>query len=337
MVAHLNIPALDSRKGIPSTLSERIITDLLQDELKFEGLVITDALNMGGIANEFSPGEMDLKALKAGNDILLFPGNVPSAVKLIRKEMRKNPGFQEKTVKKVKKILKAKYQLGLTEFEPLSTVNLYSYLNNERAGFLNRKFYEKAITLARNEGEILPVKILDTAYFASLNFGNVDHTQFQQSLDRYARFAHFGSKELSGMEPEDALKKLSRYSYVCVRFAGMNNSGSKNYGLKPEEIDFVRKLSLKTNVIVTVFGNPYSLKNFSGFESVICAYSDHPFSQQSVPQAIFGAIPFSGKLPVSSGSFKEGEGVVTKTLGRLGYSHPLDVRMDPQSLNRIDD
>ncbi|MEM7550268.1 MAG: glycoside hydrolase family 3 N-terminal domain-containing protein [Bacteroidota bacterium] len=333
MVAHLSVPALDSGDH-PTTLSKKVITDLLRDELGFNGLVFTDALNMGGIANYTKPGQMDLAALEAGNDVLLFPGNVPAAIKIIKKRMKSDDDFNRSVLQRVKKILSAKYDLGLNNYSPLATEHLIREINNDEAKALNRKLFTKAVTVVSSDKNTIPIQVLDTSYLASLTIGESKKGPFQEKLDAYAPFAHYFINQENN---EDLIAKLSRYTHIIVRIADMSNSRSKKYGLDLSEVEFLKRLSKETKVIVSVFGNAYALKYFEAFDNIICTYQDNIYTQEAVPQIVFGAIAASGKLPVTaSEKFREDDGVETKDLKRLGFDLPENVQMDSRTLARID-
>jgi len=129
MAAHLFIPAYDKTANTASSLSKNVITDLLKNHLGYEGLVFTDALNMGGVSNYFAPGEIELKALLAGNDILLFPQDVPTAISKIKEAIEQGLISLDKIDSTVRKILFAKYWAGLHDYQPIKIAHLYEDLH----------------------------------------------------------------------------------------------------------------------------------------------------------------------------------------------------------------
>ena len=191
MIAHLNIPALDSSKNSATTLSKNVVTDLLKKEMGFKGLIFTDALNMRGVADYNDPGEVDLKALLAGNDVLLFPQNIPLAVKKIQGAINDHKISQKEVDRRVKKILYAKYWAGLNEYKPIETKNLAKDLNSPDGYALRFKLYEKAITIAKNDDNLLPIRVLDTNTFASISIGEKKNNTFQKYLSKYTKFNHY--------------------------------------------------------------------------------------------------------------------------------------------------
>ncbi|MGM0582615.1 MAG: glycoside hydrolase family 3 N-terminal domain-containing protein [Bacteroidota bacterium] len=341
MVAHLHIPAYDDTPNKATTLSKNVVTDLLKEDLGFDGLIFTDALNMKGVSNFYEPGETDLLAFKAGNDVLLFPMDVPNAIKMMKDAIKKNEISEERLEESVKKILQAKYKLGLHEgFEKLETENIHEKLNSTEAENLNEKLYAEAATLVKNENNLLPIHILDTTNFASLSLRGNKNSTFQQYLNKYADFTHYHlpKENMDLGDYSKLMNQLSQYETVVVGLHGMNNSSAKRFGLKSEDLLFLQNLSEQANVVLTVFGNAYSLKYLQSFQHVLMMYEDNEITQKLAPQMIFGAKSTKGKLPVSvAPDMKVGTGINTKTLNRFGYSNPLDVGMDPKILAEIDE
>ncbi|GAB3331008.1 glycoside hydrolase family 3 N-terminal domain-containing protein [Marivirga atlantica] len=341
MVAHLNIPAYDSTKNLASTLSKPIVTDLLKKQLGFNGLIFTDALNMQGVASYYEPGETDLLALQAGNDVLLFPMNVPKALGKIKKAIQKKELSEERLAESVKKILAAKYDVGYSNgFEALSKSKAKKVLYNEEADILLNKLYEHAATLVKTKNNFVPIRILDTTNFASLSLRGKKNSDFQKYLSKYARFQHY---QLAEDEDNPAIytqlmNQLRSYETVVVGLHDLNNSPGSKFGINQEDILFLQNLAEQTNVVLTVFGNAYSLKYLTNFDHILLMYEDNEYTHKIAPQIIFGAKAAKGKLPVSvSKSFKEGTGIQSKLLNRLGYAQPLEVGMDKYVLAQINE
>ena len=185
MVAHINVPAMDSTVNLAATLSPKIVRDLLKDSLKFEGLIITDALNMKGVSKYFKPGELEVAALRAGNDLLLFPENVPVAISQIKRAIVNGKIDSTWIEHSVKKILRSKYFVGLNKFDSISTEGLYEKLNNSSAKHVRNKLYDKAITVLRNTDGIIPFQRTDTFRIASLTMNASKDDNFQKELKQF--------------------------------------------------------------------------------------------------------------------------------------------------------
>lgn len=333
MVAHLQIPAFDSAKNTPTTLSKNVVTDLLKGELGFEGLAFTDAMNMQGVAKYFEPGEADVKALQAGNDVILFPVDVPKAMKQIQKALKKGTLTQEMLDERVMKILKAKYWSGLNNYQPIETANLNQRINNDFAIHLNEMLFQKAITVVDNSDLLIPTIKLDDKRFASVNLGGGNALAFRNMLDKYAKFQHLIFDSLNAK----SLAEAAQFDEIVVAVQGITNSPKNQHGVNSKQVEWIKQLQQKTKVIVVVMGNAYSLRFFEGVKNIICTYEDNEITKRIAPQIIFGALKAEGKLPISAGkSFKAGTGIETLTTGRLSYEMPIDAGMSLDSLRKID-
>ncbi|MCE7991980.1 MAG: serine hydrolase [Roseivirga sp.] len=333
MVAHLQIPAYDDRPNTPTTLSQRVVTDLLKKEMKFDGLAFTDAMNMQGVAKYYEPGEADVKALMAGNDVILFPLDVPKAIEQIKKALANGDLEQADLDHRVKRVLKSKFWFGLNEYKPLVIDNITARLNNSYAKMLNRMLYQKALTVVDNSDQLMPIIAIDSTRFASVSFGGKDAGTFTQSLDTFAKFDHYAADSLY----QEKLQALSSYDMVVVGYQGITNSPKNQHKVNSEEVAFIKALQEKTKVIVVVMGNAYSLKYFEGVKNILCTYEDNEITQNTAAELIFGSIKAQGKLPVTAGeSFKAGTGIKTLTSSRLGSALPEEVGMDSKTLEGID-
>jgi len=334
MSAHLSVPALDTIKDIPTSLSKKAIAELLKKNMAFEGLVITDALNMKAVTKSFPAGKLEVAAFQAGNDLLLFPKDVPLAIKELRKAMRKRQIKKEQLEMSVKKILMSKYKVGLSDYQPINTDNLQLKLHQPESEVLKHKLYQNAITVLKNDNDLLPFRYIDTTSYASLSL-NDRAPLFHENLGKYANFNAFNN--LENKNSESLISKLKNFEVVVIGVFGMNNSPGKNYGLNNGDIDLIRLISEHSKVIVTVFGNPYALAAFDKFDHVLCAYENNKITQSLIPQALFGAIDIDGTLPISTGNnFKQGMGISLENIKRLGSSPPEMVNMDNRTLHKID-
>lgn len=330
MVAHLQVPAYDDRENMPTTLSNKVVTELLKNELKFDGLVFTDAMNMQGVAKYYDPGEADVKALQAGNDIVLFPLDVPKAIKQVKKALKKGRLDQSSIDERIKKVLRAKYWFGLADLKMINTTNLSKRINNDYAQLLNRILYQKAITLVDNGDQLLPIIDLEERSFTSVSLGDGDPTEFRRMLDKYARFDHLHKDSLN-------VDAAGQNDLIVVSYHGITNSPKNQHGVRNEDIALIKSLQAKTNVVVVVLGNAYSLQYFKGIQNIICTYEDNHITQNLTPQILFGAIKAEGKLPITAGeNFKAGSGIETLVTSRLSYGMPSEVGMSLDSLRKID-
>ena len=333
MVAHLNVPSLESREGFPSSLSKNIVTDILKDSLGFNGLIFTDALEMKGVSNYSIPGDIDLAALKAGNDVLLISENIPKAVSKIVEAYNQNEISEERLAHSVKKILMAKFKVGLDNYQPIGISSLYEDLNRIEDDLLYEELMEASITVLKNE-KALPITNLETKKIAYVKFGDDDGKPFYSELQKYATVHEVKDEYL-----DELLKKLANYNMVIVGFHKSNANPWKSHKLKDKELVWLYEIARTNNVILTSFTKPYSLLDLrasSNFESIIVAYQNSEISQQKAAQLIFGAIPAKGTLPVTVNQFNEGEGISLEAISRLSYGLPERVGMSSESLAKLD-
>ncbi len=337
MVAHLNIPSLDNTQNIPTSLSKKVVTDLLQKRMNFQGLVFTDALNMKGVANANAPGDVDLKALLAGNDVLVYSQDVPKAKALIKKAVEDGLISEKEIDRKVKKILKAKYWAGLNHYRPINTFQLAERLNTPQTKTVIEKLYADAITVAANKDNLLPFKLLDVNKFASLSIGDSGE-EFKKYLGKYTAFSHFDIPKASNQTTHsNIMKQLEDYDVVVVGLMGVTNSPSRKFGVAQGDIDLIRQLAKRQKVVTVLFGNAYASQHLEGLGNVVFAFENNKITQQLVPQVLFGGRPASGILPVTvSGQFSHGVGGYMEHSNRLSYGTPESVGMKSSTLDKID-
>lgn len=339
MTGHLFVPALEPRGSTPTSISEKIVTEMIKNQMGFKGLTVTDALNMRGITQGLQPGEPELLAFMAGNDVLLQTGNLPAAFKRIKAAVETGQIQEQILNARVKKILKAKYWSGLSKYKPVEIAGLGSDLNSKKALDLKAELFEQAVTIVRNQDNLLPFVNLDTTTFASVAISAEYENAFQKTLSQYASFKHFTVPFKPGSDKDVAwvLDEAAKYKVVVVSVHGMNSKSERNFGVSPATVDFVNQLSQRTNVVVCAFGNPYGLKLYGSSRNLVCGYEDDPISHKVVPQILFGALPAKGRLPVSvDNSLKVGNGIQTPRLGRVSFGNAESVGMNSDKLDEIE-
>ena len=340
MVAHLYVPAYDDTQNTATTLSKKIITDLLVDDLNFKGLIITDALGMQGVAKYNKVGDIEVKAIVAGNDILLLPKSVHTAITEIKKAISLGIITQKTIDNKCKKILAYKYWLGLSKLKKIETENIYSDLNSTTARLTNKALYESAITLIKNKNNIIPLQRLDTLKIASVSIGYEKKMEFQTMLSNYCEITHFSlPKQSNQTQIKTLISKLKPYNLVIVGIHNTHSYPSSNFGIRQSSIDFVKILQKEKKVILDIFASPYVLSRFTNtknLEAILISYQDNKFTEQASAQLIFGGIAAKGKLPVTGSKiFKLGKGLETSQ-SRLHFSEPENVSINAIDLEAID-
>lgn len=333
MVAHLNVPSLEQKPDTPSSISYNVVTNLLKKELNFKGLIFTDALNMKGASNFKSPGEIDLAAFLAGNDVLLFPENVPLAFEKFREAYQNKIITDERLEHSVKKILEYKFKAGLNKYKPVEINNLYKDLNAPENEALHYALYENATTLLKNDNKLLPIKDLQQK-IAYVKIGDDASDAFVTALKSYTEIT-----EIKADTPAEYNKKLSKFDLVIIGFHKTDKAW-KNQEFTTTEIALVNEIARKNKVILDVFAKPYTLlpfQSFSDIETLLISYQNNKVSNEVAAEIIFGAVEAKGMLPVSINKFFFANKKLTTTnLKRLGFATPEYVGMDSQKLNEID-
>ena len=335
MTAHLNIPSLESNGNLPTSLSKSVVTNLLQQELGFNGLIITDGLNMKGATDYATSAEVDLAAIKAGNDMLLIPQDVPASVLIIKQAIILKTLTEDRLDFSVRKILKAKYWMGLQNYKPVELENIQEDLNRIEDELLHRELVKNSITLIKDKQQNVPLANLELQKIAYVKLGDDSGNDFLSTLKNYTKVDLISDDNLDGL-----LIKLKPYNQVIIGFHKSNNHPWKSYKFKSKELVWLQEIARTKKVILDVFTSPYSLlqiKSFTNIEAIIVSYQNSKLAQELSAQMIFGAFTANGKLPVSiRDEFKEGHGLKTYSLSRFEYTIPEEVNMSSKKLALID-
>jgi beta-glucosidase-like glycosyl hydrolase/CubicO group peptidase (beta-lactamase class C family) len=353
MTAHLHVPGIDPSTEIPSSLSQKIVSQILHKEWKYKGLVITDAMNMKGAKGYENPGKLEVLALKAGNDVVEFPADPVLSVKAIAEALKTKELSQEEIELKCRKVLAAKLWCGLNRPKTIDTNNLISDINTPKAELIKRKIIESSLTMLLNKQGIMPVGHLENRKIAALSVGNEQITPFQKMLAKYTRMDFFQlGRNFTEQERLELQKKLKSYDLVIAGIHSMYESNlrqslqvgilqqeraSRPYGITSELDSLLSFLSEKQRSIAVIFANPYGLAELNTTvrtDGLIMAYQNDSLAQELSAQMIFGGIGARGKLPVTvAGKFKIGDGITIQHPIRLKYTIPEEVGVQSGKLN----
>lgn len=341
MVAHVFVPSLDSAKNAAASLSKKVITNLLKNKLGFKGLVFTDALEMKGVTNYYQPGEIEVRAFLAGNDVLLMPQDVPKAVEKIKQAVDSCWIWPEDIDERCLRLLEFKHKYIPRPVKPINIKNLVSDLNPLSNDLLYRRIMRSAFTLVRNNRDIVPIERPDTLKIASVSLGSPTITFFQQYLGMYAPVDHYCLPGNSTIDLIDSLLiRLKYYNLVIIGVVNTSIYSDRNFGVTPTEAQFLSCLQEQNKIIFTFFGNPYALGKLGDLpaaEAVLVAYQDNDESYRLAAQALFGAYSIQGHLPVSAAAnYSVNYGLRTVSSGRLQYVLPEECNIPRESLKPID-
>ena len=303
----MNIPALDATPNVPSTLSKPVITGLLKDKLGFKGLVFTDAMEMKGVVKYFPNGEADVRAIIAGNDVVELSENSGRAIKLIRKAIRQKRLSWDDINRKVKKILEAKYWMGLNNLDSTNLTGLVADINSPAEQQLHQELTDAAITLLKGE-QLLPLKNDFVRKTAIVTVGPQEPTLFAKTIKKDFPNAtlFIVPKDISIKEMEAVKTQLKAFDLCLLSIYDTRNRPGA-------QLDYSTKLNLfiadltKQQTITTVFANPYAIAG------LIVGYQNSPQMELSAAQLLLGKLKSSGKLPVTINAFfKYGDGITMK-------------------------
>jgi beta-glucosidase-like glycosyl hydrolase len=355
MIAHLSVPSLDNTLNRPTTLSRNVVEGILRSELKFNGLIFTDALEMKGVTKHFGSGRAEVEAFKAGNDVLLLPENVQASVDALSQTIREGVIPAQRLEDSVKRILQVKYRLGLNEGVHVEVDGLPEDLNRPESLELRRDLLRESLVLVRDDGNRLaivrtpsetsgsssgaassvvvtlaigattvPEKVpadktenaKDQTSIArqSNQESPVDQdtggtspqsvralTSFQRAVSHLIKANHFNlPKDATRESWEELEARLADAKLIVVCFHDLSRSAKANFGISQRDIENVQRIGRSLPVAVVHFGNPYGLKHYDGLTTVVQAYDDSDDAQRLAAQALCGAIPFCGKLPITA-------------------------------------
>ena len=304
MVAHLYVPALEKENGIPASISKNIITGLLKEKFGYKGLIITDALNMGAVAKRYKPGELDALAFKAGNDIMLFSEGVKEGKRLIQQAIDNREISQNRVEESVKKILLTKYFLGLDKYEPRNPENINYDLNNDSHKTLVQNLYANALTLLKDNKKLLPLNCRENYYYVPL-----EEAAYQTFADR------LNLETTVIVKKSSEISSIPKNSKVIVGFHKDNSTAYKSYKISDKSKKILSELSKNNQVILTVFGSAYALKDvdISNISTVLVAYENNDDSMTATAKSLMGGSEISGRLPVLVNTeLKAGAGINLK-------------------------
>jgi len=326
LTTHLHFSAEEKKGLVSASISEIFISEILKKRIGFKGLTFTEIPYLQSVAGKLKPGDTELLAFSVGNDILISPLKTRDAVKKIIKAIKKNPALKNQLDVSVRKILEAKYSVGLDSFKKITTDNLTSRLHSEEAMLLQRQISKAAVTVVRNVNSSIPIKILDNKRFISLSVGKEKQNEFNHYLSKYASIDNHAL--LKASDTLDLKQKLRPTDVLII-------SLFSNSTLLRELAPFIRQLASTHEVILCSFGNPLMLNDVGELPSIIEAYTEEDEIPKIAAQIIFGGLPAEGVLPVTTTLLPVNEGLNTSRFDRFEYALPAEVGMDNNTLDKI--
>ncbi|MDX2062365.1 MAG: glycoside hydrolase family 3 N-terminal domain-containing protein [Bacteroidia bacterium] len=340
MVAHLHLPKLDTATNRASTLSPSVVGGLLRTEARFQGLVITDALNMQGVAKYRSQAELALEAFRAGNDILLCPEQIGTSLDTLRRAVADGRIQAQDLDARVTRILWAKAWLGLHRSRQVDTTDLEARLKPASARELQQTLYRESLTLVQNRRNWLPLKDLQGQKLVYLQLGTDAEQAFYHRLRIHVPLQVLVLKDDLTEAQADSIGQLLVADRVTTAIAGfydLSRRPARQYGLRPGHLRLLSYLYRKNVATVAVFfGNPYALEYFPQVTSALIAYEEWYPAQVAAADALVGAVPLVGRLGVEVPNFRYERPQYDSRTQRLGFEPPQRLGFDPEKLEKID-
>lgn len=310
MVAHMNIPSLDATPNMPSSISKKVVTDLLRNELGFKGLTVTDAMDMKGVKKFFPNGEADVQAIIAGHDLLEVSENSKRAIDLILKAIDEGRIAQSDIDARVKRVLAAKLWLGLDKYQTTSQQNLYADLHRASAIQLIDELSNAAITALRSTDKLKSFKKeLPTAI---INIGIPANQTFQDDLIKGLSnaTAYFVPDSISKDEMKRLVKEIKKNKQYIIAVHDTRLRPRPSLVLNENVQGLMNKFAKKS--ILTLFTNAYALDGIEASKkakTILLAYQNDAFMQHAAAKTVLGQNIPKGKLPVTiNKKFKTGHG-----------------------------
>jgi beta-N-acetylhexosaminidase len=333
MTAHLNVSSIDNSQT-PSSISKKIVTGYLKNEIGYKGFIVTDAINMKGVRTE--KGNAEAEALIAGNDMVEFVPDLNKAIQSVKNAINEGRLSITEIDEKCVTVLAVKRWVNLNNYKPADLNNLTSRLNSPYLEVTNRKLIKGSFTVLKNKG-ILPVQGLDTLRIASLNIGSNEISPFQKMLENYTQTDHFTlSKNATENDWLKIRAKLKNYNLVISGITGINIYPASKYGATEIQRKAVAEIINDNNSVFVFFGNAYAIKHFETIHQaggLILAYQNTPLQQELAAQLIFGAFDVNGKLPVTiDNRFKFNHGIKLKNNSSFEYTIPEETGIKSELL-----
>ncbi len=341
MPGHLNVPSIDPEPNLAATLSYPVLTGLLRNELSFKGLIISDAMNMGGVTKFSGPEEAGIKALKAGMDVLEYVEQPEKMIRAVSDRIAGGDIPAEMIDEKCRKVLAAKYWAGLGKRQNILEKNILGELSTPESKALIRELYASALTVLRNKNNVIPVRHPEKMRIAALAVNKKDVSPFRDRILSYNPVDTFYINPEDSTKVSALFKKLQKYDLVIAGIFRLDQRPDRQFGITRALTGFIDSLVNRNKTIITWFGNPYAIdkiKSLENAEGLVLSYQENEFTEDLSAQLIFGGIGARGFLPVTiNDSLPYDSGIITPGNLRLQYGLPESAGISSSTLeNKVD-
>lgn len=342
MVGHLFIPAIDNRKNRPSSLSYANINGLMRDSMGYQGIAITDALEMQGVKKFFPGGDASVESLMAGNDMLCLPEDIPLAVSSIMQAIKNKKLSWDDIAWKAKKVLMAKYAYAVHERKPALVSNLTIALNRDVPA-MRKLVAENAITLlSHQDATFFPLEANEenrkgNVAFVGVGLGNDNAFASLMRKEYKAGVFYFDYAAKDSASVAYLLDSIvTNYRRVVIGIHNLNRSPAKNFGISNQAVYFVNMLQQRARSMTFLFGNAYAAKNWCYAPNLAVAYEDDSIVHRTAIELLEGKLEYKGTLPVTvCENLPYGYGI-TGFIHNLPERIPEEVGMSSGKLAKID-
>lgn len=341
MSAHISFPKLSENPEVPATLNESILNRILSDSLDFDGMVVTDGLEMSGISSHFSPGEAVVRALQAGADMMLLSPDELTAINEIEHAIRKNTLSKERLNQSVRKILNWKKEYGLFEESTVNIDSLNKVINTKEHQLLADEISRNSLTLLRNNNQIIPIssstfKNITVISLGDGRSGNTGST-FVRELRKYHPNinSHVLDERTSREEKRKMLDDARNADLVLIGSFLYVRSG-QDVQLTNDQQEIINKLPDDTPSALVAFGNPYILSDFENTDVQLLAWSANSDQVKNTVPALFGGTTLTGALPISIPGMYQMDNGIHMPQTTLRMDRPEAAGLDSDSLRKVD-
>jgi beta-glucosidase-like glycosyl hydrolase len=326
MTAHITVPSINGGKGEPATLSSAVLTDLLRTEMAFDGLIVTDAMDMNAISGRLGVGEASVRAVEAGADVILMPASVAAASAGIVNAVEQGRVPEDRIDDSVMRILRIKEALGLPEERTVDLEAIPSSVGTPEHLAVAEEIAERSVTLIKNGGDLLPLRGTRSARVLSVTYRRPSDVLAGRFFNRrlrqtYPRLVTANMDQNTAAALSEGLIRQARNSALVVVSIYVTAVSYSNTVAVPQEVaDFVRQLEAigKPHVVVS-FGNPYLISDFPDVRAYMLAWSGSEVSQRAAARALFGEFDIRGRTPTRIPGFAEiGDGIVVPRKSATG-------------------
>lgn len=305
MTAHLAVPGLEPNRKLPATLSRRILTDLLRDDLGFKGIIITDALEMAGVTSLYWPGEAAVRAFEAGADVLLLPPYPEMAFRHVLDAVKTGRISERRLDASVERILRAKTRVGLHKQRFVELEKISEIVGDPKYVARAETIAGRSITLVRDQGRGLPVPMTRRrnvlAVAISADLGSAGETFLGEVRRRVEGASTFRlGPEMTDVQAQEVLKRAGSAHHIVTGLFVRVADGKGTVAMPDAQVQLVKSLAALGKPMAAIsFGSPYVITAFPEVQTYLCAYSPSELAERAGARALFGEIPITGRLPVT--------------------------------------